>query len=152
MNLWQNFERKSNSDIKEGGIFFHYEKGIDPALRQKYISFSSWLRKTYVFPVTLNVYILNCEKVMLRNGAMAYGSFRWYPKRPPNIRVPSAIELELLDEYTKEEIYEQILSSLVHEITHYYQWALDLDQSNAVSERQANYYRYKILDTFDDAL
>lgn len=80
---------------------------------------------------------------------MAYGSFRWYSARTPNIRVPSAIEPELLHEYTQDEIYEQILSSIVHELTHYYQWVLDLEQSDAISERQANYYRYRIIDLFN---
>ena len=45
-------------------------------------------------------------------------------------------------------VYEQILSSLVHELTHYYQWVLALEQSDAVSERQANYFRYRILDRY----
>ncbi len=149
MNLWQTFELKRNTAATSGGIYFHYQKGIEPDLKQKYISFAKWLRANYIFPVRLNVYILNCEQVRLRSGQMAYGSFRWYSARTPNIRVPSAIEPELLREYTKDEIYEQILSSLVHELTHYYQWVLGLEQSNAVSERQANYYRYRIIDLFN---
>ena len=60
----------------------------------------------------------------------------------------SAIEAGLLEENTREEIYESILSSLVHELTHYYQWVLDLKQSKAVSERQAIYFRYRIIDKF----
>lgn len=112
MNLWQKFELKRNTAVTSGGIYFHYQKGIDPDLKQKYISFAKWLRANYAFPVRLNVYILNCEQVRLRSGQMAYGSFRWYSARTPNIRVPSAIEPELLHEYTQDEIYEQILSSL----------------------------------------
>ena len=148
MNLWQCFERNRCGTYTEGGISFHYQKGIEEELKQKYILFAKWLRENYVFPVHLNIYVLNCEQVRLRSGQMAYGSFRWYSARTPNIRVPSAIEPELLREYTKDEIYEQILSSLVHELTHYYQWVLGLEQSNAVSERQANYYRYRIIDLF----
>lgn len=148
MNIWQSFEKKNCSDFKNQGIAFHYEKEIDNELKKLYLSFAKWLRKRYVFPVHINVYILNCEKIRLRNGQLAYGSFRWYPNRTPCIKIPSAVEKDLLKEYTSEEIYEQILSSLVHELTHYYQWLLNLNQSNAVSERQANHYRYRIIEKY----
>ena len=65
------------------------------------------------------------------------------------IRVASAIETDLLQEYTLDELHEQILSSLVHEITHYYQWISELEQSNATSERQANYFRYRIIEQYE---
>lgn len=147
MNLWQSFE-KANCSQENQGISFHYEKGIDHDLRELYLHFSEWLRKNYVFPVHLTVYILNQEKVMLRNGALRYGSFRWYPIRSPRIKVPSKIEAELLEECSLEEIYVMILSSLVHEISHYFQWSLGLEQTNAVSERQANYYRFRIIEQY----
>lgn len=148
MNLWQRFEKKRNL-YTNSGFSLRFEKGIEEDLRTKYINFARYLRKNYVFPVHINVYILNCEKVRLISGAMAYGSFKWFPKRNPRIKIPSAIENHLLNDYTKEEIYEQILSSFVHEISHYYQWYLDLDQDNATSERQANYFRYRIIDEFN---
>ncbi len=148
MNLWQNFEKNKNQPFENQKIVFHYEDGIDDELKKLCCSFAEWLRRNYAFPVRINIYILNCEKIRLRNGQMAYGSFRWYPKKTPVIKIPSAVEKRLLNEYTIEEIYEQILSSLVHELTHYYQWVLGLKQSNAVSERQANYYRYRIIEKY----
>lgn len=147
MNLWQSFEKK-NCSLNNQGISFRYERGIDNNLHELYLDFSKWLRQKYVFPLHLTVYVLNQEKVILRNGAVRYGIFRWYPKRLPSIKVPSKVEETLLKECSIEEIYEMILSSLVHEITHYYQWALSLEQTNAVSERQANYYRYRIIDQY----
>ena len=148
MNLWQKFETERGLKADNKGIFFHYEKGIDDDLRKACILFAKWLRRRYIFPVRLNVYIKNCEKVRLLNGIMAYGSFRWFEKRTPYIRIPSKIESDLLNEFSKEEIYEQILSSLVHELTHYFQWVIDLEQSDAASERQANYYRYRIIEKY----
>ncbi len=148
VNLWQYFEVKRSKCLENKGISFHYEKGIDGDLRKIYISFAKWLRKTYLFPIHINVYIKNCERVRLQSGTMAYGSFRWFEKRPPYIRIPSKIEPHLLNEFSKDELYEQILSSLVHELTHYFQWVLDLEQDDAVSERQANYYRYRIIEKY----
>ena len=148
MNLWERFETDRCSS-ENRGLSFHYEKGIHPNLKRLYLDFAKWLRKTYVFPVQLNVYILNQEKVKLFSGAYAYGSFRWYPKRTPRIKVPSKIEDRILEKNTEEDAFELVLSSLVHELTHYFQWALDLDQSGAVSERQANYYRFRMIDRFN---
>lgn len=149
MNLWEKFELTQNPGITNQGIFFHYQPGIDPELKRRFLNFSRWIRRNYLFPVRLNVYVLNCEKVKLRNGAMVYGTFRWYPKRPPNIQIPSAVEPEVKEELPMEEIYDAVLSSLVHELTHYFQWASGAKQSNAISERQANYYRFRIIDQFD---
>ena len=149
MNLWQQFE-KANCEQSNPGISFRYEKGIDQGLREFYLRFSKWLRGKYVFPVHLTIYVLNQEKVRLRDGTLTYGSFRWYPKRSPRIKVPSKVEAELLEEYSLADIYVMILSSLVHELSHYFQWVADLEQTNAVSERQANYYRFRIIDLFFD--
>ena len=148
MNLWQSFEVSRETKYENQGISFHYQKGLDADLKKKYISFAAWLRKNYIFPVHVNVYILNCTTIRLINGKTAYGSFRYFPKRNPFIRIPSAVESELLNEYTIDEIHEQILSSLVHELSHYYQWILGADQSNAASEWQANYFRYKIIEKY----
>ncbi|MBE6756866.1 MAG: hypothetical protein E7555_10485 [Ruminococcaceae bacterium] len=148
MNLWQTFEMGKNQSFENQEIIFHYEKGIDYELKKLYHSFGKWLKSNYVFPVRINIYILNCEKIRLRNGQMAYGSFRWFPHKTPIIKIPSAVEKGLLNDYTIDEIHEQILSSLVHELTHYYQWILNLEQSNSLSERQANYYRYRIIEKY----
>ena len=148
MNLWEKFEIKHHT--KNQGISLHFEDGVDQTLKSKYLSFARWLRKNYAFPVHIHVYIINAEKIRLQNGHLAYGSFRWFPKRTPIIRVASAIEEDLLNKYTPEEIYEQILSSLVHELTHYYQWVLGLEQSNSTSEHQANYYRYRVIWQYEE--
>ena len=47
MNLWQKFERKRNISYTDCGFSFHFEKGIEPDLKQKYISFAKWLRANY---------------------------------------------------------------------------------------------------------
>ena len=150
MNLWQNFEIKREPPFKNCGFSLHFEPGIDAEMRRQYCAFARWLRKTYMFPVHINVYLLHTEKICLLDGRMSYGGFRYFTTKPPRIRVASAIERHLLGEYTEKELREQILSSFVHELSHYFQWILALEQSDAVSERQANYYRYRILERYYD--
>lgn len=147
MNLWQKFEI-GNTAALDAGISFRYETGIEEVLKQRYRSFAKWLRNTYVFPVHLNVYIKNCEKVQLLNGNWAYGSFRWFETKPPYIRIPSKINPDLYREYSVDELYDQVLSSLVHELTHYFQWVLGEEQDDRTSERQANYFRYRIIERY----
>ena len=148
MSLWNSFKITNNTNIINGGISLHFEKNIDNDLRIEYIHFVKWLRKNYIFPIHINVYILNCEKVMLLNGNLAYGSFRWFRKRPPRIVIPSLINYSDYIGLTKEDIYITVMSSLVHELTHYFQYVKGLEQTDYNSERQANYYRFKILELF----
>lgn len=148
MNLWQRFEWKGKGTGHTQGVSLHFDKGIEPEFRRLCIRFVGWLRRTYSFPVHINIYIRDCEKIRLVDGRMAYGGFRYFENRPPYIRIPARVEAHLRGEYEDGEIYDGILSSLVHELTHYYQWAEGSEQSNAVSERQANYFRFRILDQF----
>ncbi|MBO5295340.1 MAG: hypothetical protein J6B71_08885 [Clostridia bacterium] len=147
MNLWEQ-HKKTKNDAKNQNLMLHFDPDIEPELKTLYLSFSRWLRKEYFFPKKIHIYIRNCENIRLKNGKPAYGSFRYYQKRTSMIQIPSKVEEHLLGEYTKEDLYEQILSSFVHELTHYYQWIDNLEQDNAVSERQANYFRYRIIEQY----
>lgn len=144
MNLWGKFEIKK-SKYNNNGVLFHYEKSLDGEIKELFLSFSKWLRKNYVFPIHLNIYIVDKEKVKLKNNQLVYGRFRYYENRTPVIHIPAKIEEYVKDSYAINEIFDGVLSSLVHELTHYYQFVLDLE----LSERQANYYRFRIVDKFN---
>lgn len=148
MGLWNRHKTEKYPNNKTGGLSLFFEKGIEADLRREYIHLVRWLRKRYVFPVHINIYILNQEKVKLLSGVLSYGSFRWFPKRNPRIKIPSLINYDSYDNCTKGEIYDNVLSSLIHELTHYYQWIEKLEQDDYASENQADYYRYKILDKY----
>ena len=151
MNLWQSFEIE-RCNCSNAGIFVRFETGVDVDFKKLCNNFLIWLRKKYAFPVKLTVYIKNCETVKLLNGRRAYGSFRWFPDKPPYIRVPAKINWEQHADIDKDEIYEMVLSSLVHELTHYFQWVRGLEQDDRTTEWQAGYYRYRIIDQFNAEL
>lgn len=142
MNLWQRFEI-AHYNGENRGLSLHFEKGVHPELRRLFMKLAKGLRARYAFPVHVSVYIKSSRKVILTDGSEAYGSFRWFDKRPPMIRIPAALDESRTDD---PEQFDEILSSLIHELTHYYQWILKLDQTEAASEWQANHYRYRILD------
>lgn len=148
MNLWQRYEYSAKKQAPSEGISLRFEKGIEPELRQLFLQFADWLRKKYCFPVHVNVYIKDCEMIRLVGGVMAYGGFRYFEDRPPYIRIPARIEPSLRDEEENLDIYYSILGSFIHELTHYFQWVAELEQTDSVSERQANYFRFRILEKF----
>ena len=148
MNLWQRYSVNNKAMNAPQCLSLHFEKGIDPAFRKLCIQFANWLRKNYHFPVHINIHIKDCEKIRLIGGQLAYGGFRYFKSRTPYIRIPARIAPNLKEEYEDIEIYYSILGSLVHEITHYYQWCAGFTQTEAVSERQANYFRFRILEQF----
>jgi hypothetical protein len=148
MNLWQQFALSHANTQASQGISLHFEKGIDPEFRRLCIKFASWLRQNYSFPIHANIYIKNCRTVRLMNGRFVYGSFRFFETKPPYIRIPAQIDPQEYEECEDIEIYYSILGSLVHELTHYFQWVAGLDQSDAVSERQANHFRFRIIEQF----
>lgn len=149
MNLWDTYSKSvGNVFLENEGISLHFDPGIHKALKRLFLSFAHWLRTNYIFPRHMNVYIQNCETVTLLNGTTAYGSFRWFEFKNPYIRIPAKIQRKYLDLYTEQENYEMVLSSFVHEITHYYQWLTYENQKNSASECQANYYRYRIIEKY----
>ena len=145
MNLWQRYEKNRKDALPSQGISLHFEKGIEPEFRKDCIHFVRWLRKKYTFPVHANIYIKDCEKVRLADGSYAYGGFRWFnDDRPPYIRIPARIAGDWVSEDDPIGNYYSILGSLVHELTHYFQW---IDKTE-LTERQANFFRFRIIDLY----
>ena len=150
MSLWKQFE-KSNCSLDNKPMRIRIEKGIHKRLREEYLSLIKYLRNKYIFPYRLNIYVVNKTKVKLMNGGMSYGKFHWYISKDSYIVIPSKIDKSRLDGYTLEDEYYAILGSLIHEISHYYQMCLDLKQNDKASEKQADYYRFKILEEWQDS-
>lgn len=148
MNLWQRYLLSNKNADASQGLSLHFEKGIEPQFRTLCMQFAAWLRKHYSFPVHINIYIKDCEKIRLVGGQMAYGGFRYFENRPPYIRIPARVEPEVREAYEDMDIHYAILGSLAHELTHYYQWVAGSAQTEAVSERQANYFRFRIIEQF----
>lgn len=132
--------------MKNNNIRIRIDKGISKKLRKEYLSLIKYLRNKYVFPYRLNIYAVNKYQVKLMDGRLAWGKFHWYESKDSYIVIPSKIDKDELNGYTLEEEYTAVLGELIHELTHYFQMCLDLKQSDKASEKQADYYRFKILD------
>lgn len=151
MNPWlaKNYKKIYDDSEVRTGIALRFEKGVHSDIKSLFIDFTKWLRKNYVFPIRVAVYVKDCETITLLNGTTAWGSFRFFDTyEEPYIRIPTGDYLEQAERVGKESAAEAILSSLVHELTHYFQWVNQFEQTDRGSEWQANYYRYRIIDLY----
>lgn len=151
MNPWKSKKHKKiyeNSNVRTG-IALRFEKGVHEDIKSLFIDFAKWLRINYYFPIRVVVYVKESVTVTLRNGNVAWGSFRYFDTYDePYIRIPAGDYAERAEFVGKEEAAYAVLSSLVHELTHYFQWINQFEQSDRGSEWQANYYRYRIIDMY----
>ncbi|MBR4049624.1 MAG: HAD family hydrolase [Clostridia bacterium] len=151
MNPWksQNYKKiYDNQDIRTG-IALRFEKGVHGDIKSLFTDFTKWLRKNYYFPIRVAVYIKASETIKLMNGSMAWGSFRYFDTfDEPYIRIPTGDYLKQAEIEGKENAAYTILSSFVHELTHYFQWVNQFEQTDRGSEWQANYYRNRIIDLY----
>lgn len=153
MNPWKTKKYKKiykNSNIRTG-ITLRFDKGVHEDIRALFIDFTKWLRINYDFPIRIVVYVKESETVTLRNGNIVWGSFAFFDTfDEPYIRIPTGDYLQQAEAVGKKEAAYTILSSLVHELTHYFQWVNQFEQTDRGSEWQANYYRYRIIDLYLD--
>lgn len=153
MNPWKSKKYKNiykNSHTRTG-ISLRFDKGVHKDIRTLFINFTKWLRVNYDFPIHVVVYVKESETVTLSNGCIVWGAFRFFDTfDEPYIRIPTGDYLKQAEAVGKKEAAYTILSSLVHELTHYFQWVNQFEQTDRGSEWQANYYRYRIIDLYLD--
>ncbi len=136
-NLWI-FRKDSNLHRDRAaatGLRVRYADGIDREIRTNLDSLIRYLRRLYFFPVRCNVYITNHESYRSEHdGHVYYGVFYdnegVYPKKKlyPEIYVAGRVR-------ERFEI-ENIMFSLLHELSHYYQWVAEREPNQVGFDEQ----------------
>lgn len=129
------------------GLRLKFEKGVDFEVKRACKEYCQWLRETNFFPIRVPIYIKNKEHIKAMDGEMVSATFFWpYDKLvEPYIRISVGDYPELLSKRGKDNALYAILQSITHELTHYFQWINDFEQSVRSEERQAKYYAVKIV-------
>ena len=152
MISWITKEYKNHykDSAKLSGIrykFYNYDNVFDKDTIEKIKSFICFLRKYYYFPIRLN--ILFCDTVGFKHHEdkhIYYGAFYGMDDEKrlvyPKISIAAKVN--------KGNTLKDILFTLVHEITHYYQWYfLEEDKRTSRSlEIEANRWAKIILDYY----
>ena len=149
MNRWKNYILMANPNPRTG-LRLVFDRTVDPEVRRACKEFASWLRKDYIFPIRLPVYIKGAKYIKARDGDLVYGTFLGPDDYAlePYIRVATGDFVNIKNWEEKDNKLAGILSTIAHEITHYYQWINALELTPIGEERQASRYAQYILDEY----
>ena len=149
MNIWTNdrWKKYYGEHPSPSGLRVRCEKSIDPEVTRAIKECVKWLRSKYIFPKRVRVYVKASRRVMAKNGEMVCGTFFRPADRDkePYIRVATGDYMELLEQRGKDNALAAVLYTLIHELTHYFQWLNDLNLTLIGEERQATNYSRTIM-------
>lgn len=151
MHIWtiENWKKIYNGAHRKG-LRFVIDKNVDIEVRSACKEFGTWLRKQYTFPIRVPVYVKQHEKIKACDGELVVGTFFWPDLRDvePYIRVAAGDYSELKNNRGKFNALAEILLSIAHELTHYFQFINDLKLTEIGEERQAKAYAQFILEEY----
>lgn len=151
MSIWKsdNWTKYVNSTYEwhRPGLRIRFQKGVNPEIRQECIEFCRWLRSKYEFPKRVVIYFKAEEFVYSQNNESVSATFFGpYDKNlEPYIRISTGDYYKLLEKYGKRYAFAAIFGSIVHELTHYFQWLKNYNLDLPKIENQAAYYKKKIV-------
>lgn len=145
MHIWTKVAwRKYLADysVRRTGICFRYDKTVDPEVKRACLQFALWLRSQYYFPLRITVYVKKAATIRTKDGDNVVGCF-FEPDSyldEPYIRLATGDYDSLVHDRGKDNALADILSTLAHELTHYYQWINSIPLTPMGRERQASQY------------
>lgn len=150
MHIWTITKWKNNlfdTGERRTGIRFRYDKTVDNEVKRACSQFAKWMRREYYFPARVPVYVKDAKTIRAKDGDKVKGIF-FEPKLysdEPYIKIAVGDYYDLVKKHGKDNALAMILSSLAHEITHYYQWINNIELTKTGAERQASQYAKYIL-------
>lgn len=140
---------------KSCDLKLRFENDVPKDLRANIKSFLWWIRRNYVFPYPLTIYILNSKRVITYQDEKEVSASIFFPYNPrhyPNIRISIGDYQTECGSQGEFQTNCSILASIAHEITHYFQWLKqNMDTENAIfDEKQARYKAVQIVNKFID--
>ena len=132
------------------GLRLKFDKEVNPEVRKACKEFAKWLRGKYYFPIRVPLYLKASKRIKSLDGDFVVGTFFCpdYCYDEPYGRIATGDYQELIEERGQYNAIAEILLSMAHELTHYYQWVNRLELTLNGEERQAKRYAYLILDEY----
>ena len=143
------------SDSKKRGLRLVFRSGTDKQFRLHILSFAKWLRKRYWFPIRVEIRFLHSDEIRLDDGRSVLAVFNYQKnwdnvptsdKACPLIYIATGKLRRQLQRHGWEETLYNYMFSIVHELTHYYQWYFyEFDKRSSRSlETEANSWAYAL--------
>lgn len=146
LNKWKRNIDTAAEDYKSG-LRMRYENEVDPEVREHFDKFAKWLRREFVFPLRVNVYVKAARRIRAKDGDMVVGTI-WRPAdyhECPYIRLATGDYPELIEKMGRDRAILVILHTFAHELSHYYQHINGLILTERGEERQATSYADDIM-------
>ena len=149
MDIWKSkkWEGYYKNHPCRNGLRLRYDKNIYPDVKQAIKDFAIWLRCEYVFPIRVPIYVKASERIKTKDGDLVCGLFfRPFDRNTePYIRISTGDYPKLLKSRGKYNALFNILWTIAHELSHYFQWVNNLELSLKGEERQATYFANRII-------
>lgn len=152
--LWiPNRQKPTTKYACKKGLILKVDREVNLAIRRVYTDFVGWLKREYLFPVEVTVYLKKEKAIYTPDGKAESGKykFRYLEDGTPKLEIfiVTGDFCEVLEscEGNIDAAYATDLQFLVHMLTHYYQWLNDSWDSltDRQIERQADWYAQEIL-------
>lgn len=154
MNLWKCDDWSNFVDYSyewhRSGLRLRFDKGVDKEVKRACIEFCKWLRTQYFFPKRVPIYFKSSEFIYSQAHEKVSATFLgpYDKKLEPYIRISTGDYLKMEKKWGKDNALAAILGSIAHELSHYFQWLKDINFPSAKEERQALYYKRKIIEKY----
>ena len=146
-NKWQAYYGENELRC---GIKVNYDKNVNADVKKAINEMVSWLRKEYIFPVRVRVYIKENVLVRCLDGTFAPDVFFWPYSRDiePYIKFAVGDYDKLLHKLGRDDALATVLKALLRNFTHYFQWLNDIKLTPIGEQRQATRYARIRLDEY----
>ena len=127
-------------DAKENrGVCLRFAEGVDNELKKKIQAFCRWIRRNFVFPIKLNIFISDAPYIVNSQTGEKVSATIFLPddRSSPLARISTGNYLKDIEEIDLFSADCNVLASIAHEITHYFQWWKDDSPNAKLDERQA---------------
>ena len=144
MLYWKRFY--TQADIRSG-LRLHCDKTLDSHVKSACKEFCAWLRANYTFPLRVNIYLKDSDRIRASDGELVYGIwYRPYDKyKEPYIKIAAGDFNKLLKERGRDNALAAYLFDIAHELTYYFQWINSLNLKEEEEESQAERYSRMIV-------
>jgi hypothetical protein len=153
-NIWRCTTWRSKPEIydqvKRKGLRFRFKKSVDLNVRRACLDFGKWLRSNYDFPIRVVIYFKETPYIKALDGTLVSATFfePFSKLDEPYIRISTGDFERNQIEWGTDNALAAVLGSIVHELTHYYQWVNDIELTEIGFERQASHYSDRIISEY----
>ena len=146
---WKSYDCFIDSHLRKG-LIIRIQKDVNDEVKLACLDFAKWLRKKYEFPIRVPIYIRSSAKIRTNSGdycsAKIFEPYEYCIE--PYISIAVGNIEERIRDSGRNNALAGILGSMAHELTHYFQWINRNKLTDKQAERQANYYRARILSEY----